>query len=99
MKKIILFVSCVLLFACNSKINCYGKIFDNYEFYVEYSINHMTHPVIITEIDMKIDKTNAIDTLYSITVKDSNNIIHYYDYNSEFIENIAKFHNVGDTIR
>jgi len=99
MKKLFLFGFCFLLFSCTEKINCDGKVFDNYDMYVDYSINQLKSPVTITSISTKIYKTDITDTLYSIVVRDSKNTIHLYNYNSDLVNVIARTHNVGDTIR
>jgi len=95
MKKLILF-SCILLFSCNNKIHYDGQEFDNYDQYVEYSINQLKSPVVITNIRSKFYSS---DTIYSIVVKDANNIIKEYDSQSELIDIIAKTKDIGDTIR
>ena len=62
MKKLFLF-SCILLFSCNNKIHYDGQEFDNYDQYVEYSINQLKSPVVITNIRSKFYSS---DTIYSI---------------------------------
>ena len=101
MKKLFLCCFCFLLFSCKEKINCDGKVFDNYDMYVDYSLNQLKSPVVLKSIRLSIDKRSGSepDTLYSIIVKDSEKKIKYYNYNSDLANIIGESYNIGDTIR
>lgn len=99
MKKVILgFLLIIGLVSCDSKIVYEGKTFDNYEMYVEYSINHLKSPVILMDIDSYQMKTEDI-ILHSIYVKDADGNIRYFKYNSEIANKIGEKYKIGDTIR
>jgi hypothetical protein len=98
MKKIILMIILVLgLISCNEKVIYDGKTFSNYDMYVDYSINHLKSPVKLIGID-KYKISNGT-TIYSIMVIDGNDIIKYYNYNSELSNTIGSTYKLGDTIR
>jgi hypothetical protein len=102
MKKLIFLVSCVLLFGCHSKIKYDGQEFDDYNTYVEYSINHLKSPVVITNIrtyTTRVFVNDLPDTIRTIVIKDSVNTIKVFNSRSELINIIAATKNVGDTIR
>ena len=72
MKKILLFALCCLLFSC-TKINYDGKCFNSYDMYVDYSLNQLKSPVVITSIVKKYTpcQNTVCDTVFFVTVKDS----------------------------
>jgi len=97
MKKVILGILLVIgLVSCDSKVIYDGKTFSNYSMYVDYSINTLKHPVILIGIDKYVGQR---ETYYGILVKDSNNVIKYYNSNSNLANIVGETYKLRDTIR